>query len=301
MNEMLFRQLERMLKESRYESSCHSYKDIELRVLSLSDDQLAEATQMMYVKGPNGYKPSFNFPNIAYTILEKGDPKSPIFKSIVNRIIFWENFVNEKPNIDADRTYLETFIARDLDLEETEVEKIAMIAMVSKGTQKYEKMMDKVISQYGTPSDNSVIVESSFGTIYSHELFKECEKETKKLFKAMEGYFLDKKESGDINDLKFLVLKHHSFERIIYRLVYQFYATDCIYQAFLDNVTISIENRLEKVGLEYDFLDDIIADRFEIYGMLDMDDEFEKELARDIITIEKMLNIRPYPYNSLMA
>ena len=301
MNEMLFRQLERMLKESRYQSSCHSYKDIEKRVLSLTDDQLYEATEMMYFKGPKGYSPSFNFPNIAFCYIEKGDVNSPIFESMKNRIIFWENFINQKPDLSSNKTFLEALVERNSDLNETEVQRIAAIAMNSNGTKKYENTKEEVISRYGKPCDNSVLIDSFIGSYASHELYKWCEKETQNILELTDGYFINKKSCRDINDLKFLVLKHHSFESMMYMLVYEFYATDCIYQEFLDNVAFSITERLESCKLNYEFLEDVIKDRFEIYGELDMEDEFESELARDIITIEKILNIRPYPYNSLMA
>lgn len=301
MNEMLFRQLERMLKESRYQSSCHEYKEIEAKVLNLTNDQLYEATQMMYSKGPNGFAPHFNFPNITYAYIEKGDVDSPIFQSIKNRVIFWENFADAKPDIDAEMTYLEALVSRDTELSESEVEKIASIAKISKGSMKFEKAKDKIISSYGTPCDNTVMIEGPHGVIYSDELYKNCVEETVRFFELSEGFCLKKNMYDVASDLRFLIFKHHNFEGIMYKLVFELFATDCIYTAFLDSIVLSISNRLEQIGLEYDFIEDIIKDRFEIYGMLDMDDEFEKKLTMDIIALEKIVNIRPYPYNSIMA
>lgn len=300
MNELLFRQLERMLKESRYESSCHNLKDLEHKVLSLSEDQLFEATQCMYVKGPRGYIPSFNFPNITFTVLEKGDVNSRVFQSVKNRIIFWENYANERPNVDEERTFLQVILARDSELDKSEVEKIISLAMVSKGTSKFEARKEMIISQYGKACDNTILLKDSLGGGYSDELYKHCVKETMEYFKANEGFCITEKNATRINDLKFLVLKHHNFESMLFSLVYKFFATDCIYQAFLDEIVLSISLRLESYGLDYDFLEDIIKDRFEIYGELEYcGDRDERDLIRDIITLEKIVNIRPYPYNSI--
>ena len=245
-----------------------------------------------------GFKTVFDYPFIVeYIAAHSGN--SNLFTKVIHSSPFFEElyFFKALPGDERSRSLIELFMMHDdIMMDQVTLYKIINIALKMPGTKYFNYIVSDVISKVGWGYD--VFKRTNDGA----ELLPTCQVGKTFASEMLSCYnYGNNLERKDYKDLRFLILRHqygkllrltYPYDDAFKKLVYDFYDEQDVYDLFIDDYFLDISQRLEDVGINVEFVDEVTSCYKKVRSLLELTDN--KELTDDFEFLVRLLRVRPY-------